>query len=163
MVARSRPPSFAHVTLRDVRAQPLAQLRPAPPTRDVAHGVSDGLLLSKQNDEPLAPFCSTARYDRAAHTYGKSFPDYVRGLVGEYSTAPDVVAYPRTEEEIAAVLDWAGGAQASVTPFGGGSSVVGGVEPRCHAGASLAVYSRLTRPRAPLASRPAFSTYLKIV
>jgi alkyldihydroxyacetonephosphate synthase len=40
-----------------------------------------------------------------------------------------VVAYPRTEEEIVAVLDWAGGAQASVTPFGGGSSVVGGVEP----------------------------------
>jgi alkyldihydroxyacetonephosphate synthase len=28
------------------------------------------------------------------------------------------------------VLDWAGGAQASVTPFGGGSSVVGGVEPQ---------------------------------
>ena len=39
-------------------------------------------------------------------------------------------AYPRTEEEVAAVLDWAGGAQASVTPFGGGSSVVGGVEPQ---------------------------------
>ena len=78
-------------------------------------------------------FCSTALYDRAAHTYGKSFPDYVRGLVGDYSNAPDVVAYPRTEEEIVAVLDWAGGAQASVTPFGGGSSVVGGVEPRRHA------------------------------
>ena len=76
------------------------------------------------------PFCSTALYDRAAHTYGKSFPDYVRGLFGDYSSAPDVVAYPRTEEEIVAVLDWAGGAQASVTPFGGGSSVVGGVEPR---------------------------------
>ena len=76
------------------------------------------------------PFCSTALYDRAAHTYGKSFPDYVRGLVGDYSKAPDVVAYPRTEEEIVAVLDWAGGAQASVIPFGGGSSVVGGVEPR---------------------------------
>ena len=28
------------------------------------------------------------------------------------------------------MLDWAGGAQASVTPFGGGSSVVGGVEPQ---------------------------------
>ena len=76
------------------------------------------------------PFCSSALYDRAAHTYGKSFPDYVRGLVGDYSNAPDVVAYPRTEEDVAAVLDWAGDAQASVTPFGGGSSVVGGVEPQ---------------------------------
>jgi alkyldihydroxyacetonephosphate synthase len=82
-------------------------------------------------DPPASlPFCSTALYDRAAHTYGKSFPDYVRGLVGDYGSAPDVVAYPRTEEEVAAVLDWAGGAQASVTPFGGGSSVVGGVEPK---------------------------------
>ena len=56
------------------------------------------------------PFCSTALYDRAAHTYGKSFPDYVRGLVGDYSNAPDVVAYPRTQEEVAAVLDWRGDA-----------------------------------------------------
>jgi alkyldihydroxyacetonephosphate synthase len=81
--------------------------------------------------DPLAslPFCSTGRYDRVAHTYGKSFPDYVRGLIGDYRSAPDVVAYPRSEEEVAAVLDWAGSAQASVTPFGGGSSVVGGVEP----------------------------------
>src|SRR5208282_98332 len=32
-------------------------------------------------DPPASlPFCSTSHYDRAAHTYGKSFPDYVRGL-----------------------------------------------------------------------------------
>jgi alkyldihydroxyacetonephosphate synthase len=71
------------------------------------------------NPPTSLPFCSTALYDRAAHTYGKSFPDYVRGLVGDYSSAPDVVAYPRTEEEIVAVLDWAGGAQASVTRSAG--------------------------------------------
>jgi alkyldihydroxyacetonephosphate synthase len=87
------------------------------------------LALSRLDPPPSLPFCSTALYDRAAHTYGKSFPDYVRGLVGDYNNAPDAVAYPRTEEEVATVLDWAGGAQASVTPFGGGSSVVGGVEP----------------------------------
>jgi alkyldihydroxyacetonephosphate synthase len=86
-------------------------------------------------DPPASlPFCSTAHYDRVAHTFGKSFPDYVRGLAGDYRSAPDVVAYPRSEEEVAAVLDWAGSAQASVTPFGGGSSVVGGVEPRRDAG-----------------------------
>src|ERR1700729_3704110 len=59
---------------------------------------------------PSLPYCSTGHYERAAHTYGKSFPDYVRGLVGDYRSAPDVVAYPRSEEEVAAVLDWAGGA-----------------------------------------------------
>jgi alkyldihydroxyacetonephosphate synthase len=82
----------------------------------------------------LAAFCSTGHYDRAAHAYGKSFPEYVRGLHGDYSSAPDVVAYPRSEDEVAAVLDWAGAAHASVTPFGGGSSVVGGVEPRRNGG-----------------------------
>jgi alkyldihydroxyacetonephosphate synthase len=78
----------------------------------------------------LARLCSTAAYDRAAHTYGKSYPDYVRGLAGDYAAAADVVAYPQTEADVVAVLDWAGGQQASVTPFGGGSSVCGGVEPR---------------------------------
>ncbi len=76
----------------------------------------------------LAPLCSTATYDRLAHTYGKSFPDTVRGLAGDYANAPDAVAYPRTETEVAAVVDWAGSVQAALTPFGGGSSVVGGVE-----------------------------------
>ena len=78
----------------------------------------------------LALCCSTDPYDRVAHTYGKSFCDYARGLVGDYSNAPDVVAYPRDENGVAAILDWAASAQAAVTPFGGGSSVVGGVEPR---------------------------------
>jgi alkyldihydroxyacetonephosphate synthase len=78
----------------------------------------------------LAPCCSSDLYDRVAHTYGKSFSDYARGLVGLYDHAPDIVAYPRDEAETAAVLDWAGGAQAALIPFGGGSSVVGGIEPR---------------------------------
>ncbi|HZT50795.1 MAG TPA: FAD-dependent oxidoreductase, partial [Stellaceae bacterium] len=78
----------------------------------------------------LAPICSSAPYDRAAHTFGKAYVDYVRGMLGDYRDAPDVVAYPRNEAEVAALMDWAGGAQAAIIPFGGGSSVVGGVEPR---------------------------------
>ena len=77
----------------------------------------------------LAGFCTTDRYDRAAHTYGKSYPDYVRAMLGDYNCAPDVVAYPRNEEEISAVMEWASSVGASMTPFGGGSSVCGGVEP----------------------------------
>jgi alkyldihydroxyacetonephosphate synthase len=78
----------------------------------------------------LAAFCTSERYDRVAHAYGKSYPDYVRAMLGDYDSAPDVVAYPRNEAEISAVMDWAGGVSASLTPFGGGSSVCGGVEPR---------------------------------
>ena len=76
----------------------------------------------------LAAFCTTERYDRVAHAYGKSYIDYVRAMLGQYNRAPDVVAYPRNEAEISAVMDWAGGAEASLAPFGGGSSVCGGVE-----------------------------------
>jgi alkyldihydroxyacetonephosphate synthase len=86
----------------------------------------------------LAQYCSTELYDRAAHTYGKSFPETVRGMLGQYDSAPDVVAYPRSEAEMVSVLDWAGDAGASVTPFGGGSSVVGGVEPRIEPGGHTA-------------------------
>ena len=75
------------------------------------------------------PFCTSEHYDRVAHTYGKSYPELARGLA-HYVSAPDVVAYPRNEADVKAVLDWAGGADATLTPFGGGSSVSGGVEPK---------------------------------
>src|SRR4029077_18773712 len=78
----------------------------------------------------LAPCCSSESYDRIFNTCGKSFSDYALGLVGDYDNAPDVVVYPRNEAEVAAAVDWAGSAQAALIPFGGGSSVVGGVEPR---------------------------------
>ena len=67
---------------------------------------------------------------RAGHTYGKAFRDVVRALGGDLSAAPDLVAFPRTEDDVAAVLDWAGEAGVAVVPYGGGSSVVGGTEYR---------------------------------
>src|SRR6195256_5125088 len=93
----------------------------------------DALALRAPRVAPpasLVAFCTSERYDRVAHAYGKSYPDYVRAMLGDYDSAPDVVAYPRNEAEISAVMDWAGGVSASLTPFGGGSSVCGGVEPR---------------------------------
>src|SRR5437870_6945658 len=77
----------------------------------------------------LARLCSTTPLDRAGHTYGKSFRDVVRALRRDFAHPPDVVAFPRTEDEVTAVLDWCAGAKAAVIPYGGGSSVVGGVEP----------------------------------
>ena len=78
----------------------------------------------------LAHVCTIAHYDRAAHSFGKSYPDTVHGMLGDYDAAPDVVAYPENEADIAAIMDWAGGVQAMLTPFGAGSSVCGGVDPR---------------------------------
>src|SRR5262249_61610020 len=54
--------------------------------------------------------------------------DLGRGFRGDFSCAPDVVARPRDEHEIEAVLDWCEKIGAVAIPFGGGTSVVGGVE-----------------------------------
>ena len=79
--------------------------------------------------EALAPICSAAPWERTRHTYGKSFRDVVRALARDFSPAPDVVAFPRNAAEVGAVLEWAGEAGVAAIPYGGGSSVVGGVEP----------------------------------
>jgi len=76
----------------------------------------------------LAAIFSDALHDRAAHTYGKSFRDVVRALRRDFRHPPDLVAFPRSEDDVRAVLDWAATATAAVIPYGGGSSVVGGVE-----------------------------------
>jgi alkyldihydroxyacetonephosphate synthase len=75
----------------------------------------------------LTTISTSDLYERLLHTYGKSFPEAVRIFARDFRNAPDVVARPRTEADVVAVLDWAADADAAVIPFGGGSSVVGGV------------------------------------
>ncbi len=77
----------------------------------------------------ISGICSTDPYDRAAHSYGKSFRDVVRAFRRQYANPPDIVAFPRNESGIVALLDWCASARAAAIPYGGGSSVVGGVEP----------------------------------
>jgi alkyldihydroxyacetonephosphate synthase len=77
----------------------------------------------------LSEFASTDKRDRLVHTYGKSFPDYARAFEGDFSPAPDIVAFARSEADIEAVYEFAAGANVAVIPFGGGTSVCGGVEP----------------------------------
>jgi alkyldihydroxyacetonephosphate synthase len=79
--------------------------------------------------ESIATFLSADPYDRAAHAYGRSFRDLVRAFRRDYSRAPDLVAFPRDEQDVAAVLEWCSAEGAAAIPFGGGSSVAGGVEP----------------------------------
>jgi alkyldihydroxyacetonephosphate synthase len=100
-------------------------LRPAPRLEDLD-------LAAPRVDAPatLASICRNDRRVRASHTYGKSYRDVVRGSRGEFTQPPDVVALPATEEDVGAVLDWCADAGLAAIPFGGGSSVVGGVECR---------------------------------
>jgi alkyldihydroxyacetonephosphate synthase len=69
-------------------------------------------------------------YQRVSHALGKAYRDVVRGFRGEFENPPDLVAFPRDESEIEVVLDWCEAEGAAVVPFGGGTSVVGGVEAR---------------------------------
>lgn len=95
---------------------PLAEVELPPPRLAVPRG--------------LEQICSTDNYERCLRAYGRAYVDVVRAFRGRFDHPPDVVARPRTEEEVGQVLDWALSAGAAVIPFGGGTSVVGGVEPR---------------------------------
>ena len=77
----------------------------------------------------LAPMMSSTPYDRLVHSLGKSFADIVRMFMRDVPRPPDWVAFPKSEDDVAAILEWASGANVAVIPFGGGSSVCGGVEP----------------------------------
>ncbi|NUT41677.1 MAG: FAD-binding oxidoreductase [Thermoactinospora sp.] len=80
--------------------------------------------------ELLSGFATAEPYERARHTYGKAFRDLTRAYRGDFANAPDLVARPRTEDEIERVLEWAATTGVAVIPYGGGTSVVGGVEAR---------------------------------
>jgi alkyldihydroxyacetonephosphate synthase len=75
----------------------------------------------------LADLASADPHDRAAHTHGRGYLDLVRGCAGDYACAPDLVARPGDAAAVARVLEVADAHGLVVVPFGGGTSVVGGV------------------------------------
>ena len=76
----------------------------------------------------LRDFCTDGRHERLFHTWGRSVHDIAKMIHRrDFSNPPDVVALPRDEADIAAVLDWCGSNGYAAVPFGGGSSVTGGV------------------------------------
>ncbi|GAA1023643.1 MULTISPECIES: FAD-binding oxidoreductase [Amycolatopsis] len=78
----------------------------------------------------LARLCSTGQADRLSHARGKAFRDVVRNLEGRVEAVPDIIARPESEQDVLDLLDWCSTSGTPVIPYGGGSSVVGGVEPR---------------------------------
>lgn len=78
--------------------------------------------------DSISGYVSTSNYDRLVHTYGKSYADMLRMCLRDARNAPDAVAFPRSEGDIIDLLDWAGDNCVAVIPFGGGTSVCGGVE-----------------------------------
>ncbi|MEW6736441.1 MAG: FAD-binding oxidoreductase [Acidobacteriota bacterium] len=70
----------------------------------------------------------TDQLTRVTHAAGKSYLDLIRVRLGLLESAPDLVLYPENEAQVLAILQLAAEARIAVIPFGGGTSVVGGVE-----------------------------------
>ncbi len=90
---------------------------------------ADQSLVARLGAIVGAEHCRTDHRERALHSLGKSYKDLLRIRQLVLERAPDAVVYPRSEAEVAAVLACCRELQAAVVPFGGGTSVVGGVEP----------------------------------
>jgi alkyldihydroxyacetonephosphate synthase len=71
----------------------------------------------------------TDKLIRVEHAYGKSYCDLVRIRAGYIPNPPDAVVYPVDQRQICSLLAWAAERDVVVIPFGGGSTVLRGVEP----------------------------------
>ncbi len=114
------------------------------PTAEEVKGLTDHLGFGRTDIEEPAPLtlpeprigippelrdCAGADdYDRARYGLGRSYMDTVRGLRGEISHPPDFVVHAGSEDAVIRTLEWAAGRGVSVTPVGGATSVVGGIE-----------------------------------
>ena len=93
----------------------------------------DAIDLRPPRIEPpasLSHLFRADRYERVSHALGKAYRDVVRGFRGLVENPPDLVAFPGTEREVESVLGWCAERNVAAIPYGGGTSVVGGVEPR---------------------------------
>jgi alkyldihydroxyacetonephosphate synthase len=77
----------------------------------------------------LAEICASDDHARASHALGKSYCDVVDGFRGRFEHPPDFVARPREEQDVERLLEWCADRRVAAIPFGGGTSVVGGVTP----------------------------------
>jgi alkyldihydroxyacetonephosphate synthase len=114
--------------VRDHLGLPVQAPEQAAPLADLPADRVSGRLPSS-----LAALASAEPVDRAAHSLGRSYRDVVRGIRGRIDSAVDCVLRPAHERDVAAVLDWCTANRVAVIPYSGGTSVVGGVEPRVDA------------------------------
>jgi alkyldihydroxyacetonephosphate synthase len=112
-------------------AEKVGQLQPTTRTDSL-----DGFELPEPEPLPRALLDAvgensvfTSLEDRVRHTTGRGYADLVRLRSGRLDAAPDAVVLPSDAAAVKRAL-WACAAEGiAVVPFGGGTSVVGGIEP----------------------------------
>jgi alkyldihydroxyacetonephosphate synthase len=111
----------------------LGELTATPPVPVSAIAVPTSALPADAADafaEVVGPAHVLSDQDaRLACAGGQSYTDLLRRRFGHQVTVPDAVIRPGDHEEVAALLEKAGELDIAVVPYGGGTSVVGGVEP----------------------------------
>ena len=124
-------PAVAEALLRDELGADPAARRPPVSLEQVS--VPDGRLPESARERLAAAVGAEHvrddRDDRIRHAVGRSYPDLVRIRSGDAASAPDAVVLPASAEQVGAVLAACAEHRIAVVPFGGGTSVVGGVEP----------------------------------
>lgn len=78
---------------------------------------------------PPHALVTTESGDRLRHARGQSLPDWVALRHGRIGAFPDGVAYPETDEHIRILFDFADRHPLDLIPYGGGTSVVGHINP----------------------------------
>ena len=74
------------------------------------------------------PFSTTDKFDRLIHSFGQSFPDWLKFKMGLEFNVPDLVCYPENEDDLRVIIDKAKKERVNLIPYGGGTSVVGHLE-----------------------------------
>lgn len=100
---------------------------PATPPRDVS--LREVVAQVPVSGLPAHPLITTEGQPRVYHARGQSFPDWVALRSGQIGTFPDGVAFPNSSDEVRNLLTYARQAGARVIPYGGGTSVVGHINP----------------------------------
>ena len=129
----AHPPVLPAHALEFLRETVGVAERPRPPVALARVRLPEALLdrdaLARLRELLGAEGVREDRLERVLHAAGKGYPDLVRMRAGQPGEAPDAVAYPRDHEQLRALLELCARLSVAVVPFGGGTSVVGGVAP----------------------------------
>jgi alkyldihydroxyacetonephosphate synthase len=102
-------------------------LGPGTSPRDAT--LADVLRAVPRSRLPVHPLVTPDVEVRLRHACGQSLPDWVAIRSGHIPAFPDGVAFPSSEEEVAQLITFAVRVGAHLIPYGGGTSVVGHVNP----------------------------------
>jgi alkyldihydroxyacetonephosphate synthase len=86
-------------------------------------------LLEKLGAVLAADQISSDDEERLLHSYGKSYPDLLRVRRGEIPFPPDLVVFPKSHGEVEAIVRAVASLEVELIPFGGGTNIVGGINP----------------------------------